>query len=743
MAAWTAAVGPGGLDARRSDLDRQRQAKEAVETARRALASAIGTRTKERDDAETERDAARDRGRAATLRAQSLEILGTVRERLGVIDARLDTISSEEVDATAAREAAMAAMASAKQRQQDANAGVQRLASDIGALTNERNAVAGVAAVAVQSDDAIEPSDDATDRDLLAWRVRDREHRWRGAVTDPELRAQIGALQSAIGEIEKRLADYADVVQQSRALLTGDPTRSMADYRRDAEQIRHRVEMLAGVIGELTATGRQLNADLDSVQAELRALRRPAELAPDEITVDEDEAAAIRDRLRDRRDTAMTVRTERESEQQAAVEMEKIALARVELLEGALPRLGAAVRPLVTGGVIVPAIDVAKRESELDGVAILDDPALPEPIVMLLRAAGRPADGEDAATALEADKTAVSRALDGIDTDIETLRTTVGSLEERAGLALDAAEALLRGASEVVVRGDRIVQTLRAAPRRTLADLAIAHHDDIVQRLTAVRHHVERFDARLEALSDTAYATIADLLREVRRTVRESQLPNTPAMGRWAGADLLQLTGLDTLKAEQRRAAVGATLRGWFDPERPQDRPRRFDSNDVVHELLRAVTPQFTARILIPSDPLDPEHKPVEHLALETSGGEGVTVALILASLLASRRASALGHRRTTLLLDNPFAKVTKPEFLRLARDVADELDVQLVAFTGMRDIGALTVFPRLTQLRVSRRENANFVVPYEIDDDRLQPLLRDGTLYASPTEWTVANRTS
>jgi len=142
---------------------------------------------------------------------------------------------------------------------------------------------------------------------------------------------------------------------------------------------------------------------------------------------------------------------------------------------------------------------------------------------------------------------------------------------------------------------------------------------------------------------------------------------------------------------------------------------------------------------LIPSDPLDPEHKPVDHLALETSGGEGVTVALLLASLLASRRAAARGHRSTTLLLDNPFAKVTKPEFLRLARDVADGLDVQLVALTGIRDLGALTVFPALVQLRVSRRETANVIVPAGLADDRLQPLLRNGTLFVSPVEWTAA----
>ena len=77
--------------------------------------------------------------------------------------------------------------------------------------------------------------------------------------------------------------------------------------------------------------------------------------------------------------------------------------------------------------------------------------------------------------------------------------------------------------------------------------------------------------------------------------------------------------------------------------------------------------------------------------------------------------------------------------FLRLARDVARSLGVQLVPLTGIRDLGALTVFPSLIQLRVSRRETANAVVPAGFDDERVQQLIRDGTLYVSPVEWAAA----
>jgi hypothetical protein len=195
---------------------------------------------------------------------------------------------------------------------------------------------------------------------------------------------------------------------------------------------------------------------------------------------------------------------------------------------------------------------------------------------------------------------------------------------------------------------------------------------------------------------------------------------------------------MDTLSKEQRRSSILSTLQEWFEPDRLGSRPS-FDADETVWALVAAVTPRFTARVLIPSDPLDSEHKLVERLAVETSGGEGVTFALILASLLAARRAGTHGHRRTTLLLDNPFAKVTKPAFLRLARDVARSLRVQLVALTGIRDLGALTVFPALIQLRVSRRETANVVTPDGIDDDRLQDLLRQGTLYVSPVERDAA----
>lgn len=739
VAAWHRDIGPGGREQRRAAFEDSKGARESIELARVELSGMVAKRATDRDDAEASKNAALERATAAVLLSQRLEALVRVQGRRTTIDAKMSLIESERASMTHDLEKARDAIAEITRTQVDTNHRLARIAEELGTLSADRTYASSLASVAVRDDDPMVAPEDLGDRLLLVQQVREREQRWRGAVTDPELRAQIASHQGSVAEIERRLEAYRAVSPAAAITLARTPERSSDEYRRMADDVRAVVERLVGLIGQLETKQKQLAEELEDAEELLKGLRRPAELSYHERTDSVDSAVAIRERLRQQRELALSVQTTREYEQRAATEIEQIARARVEMLKQSSERIRAHLRTAAAGGAIVSAIDPEAMASRMDVAAMIA--SCSGWARKLSDAVMASADLAPATATPEADKTAAVAALDEVDSEIARLQQTLSSLEHIAGAALDGAEALLRDASEDVVRGDRVIQTLRAAPRRSLADLARAHHQDIIERHVAVRHHVDTFDTRVDSLGETVYATIAGLLREVRKTIQESQLPDTPAMGRWAGLDLLKLTGLDTLKVDQRRASIGATLRRWFNPDRPEDRPRRFDGNDVVNELLQAVTPQFAASILIPSDPLDPEYKPVEHLAKETSGGEGVTVALILASLLASRRAAARGHRRTTLLLDNPFAKVTKPEFLRLARDVADELGVQLVAFTGIRDLAALAVFPRLTQLRVSRRQNANFVVPYEIDDAALQPLLRSGTLYVSPAEAAAADR--
>lgn len=734
LAAWVSDIGVGGVSRQEAAVAHMRGAINVMVDERLELDEVIRTRASDRDTAESARRAAEGRATAAAQRALQLDVLVGVKARLAAIDARVISMRDESVGATMRRGTALVDVESAAQRVSTAHAQIERLAQTGGELDARESEVAALAAIVVQSGDPISPVDEAADRELLTRQVHDRVNRWRGAVSDTELRAELQAGKSEIERIEAQLRrDFSGVVDLARTQIETDLTRPADHYRTTASSLRGRIETLSVRIGGLIKE-RDLCADeLKNLRDEFTALRRNVQLASDEVAVDLDRAETVRNLLESARDAAMGVRNSAEAEQRAAEAAENCMNGRVDLLEQADKRLAAIARRLAVGTVLLPGIDIAGRMLEPERVS---DSTPPEALARLLKISGRPLGDTEIGVLLDADRAAARGLLDELEGMIETLQQELATKEAQAVQRLDAAEALLRDAPEKVVRGDQMIHLLRAAPRQRLVELATTHHSDMVQRLSSTQHHVSKFHDRVDARAELIYATIAGLLREVRQTVRDSQLPNTPAMGRWAGADLLKFSGLDTLKVEEKRGAISVMLRGWFDPERPDARPRQFDSDAVINELLRAVTPHFAARILIPSDPLDPEHKPVEHLALETSGGEGVTVALIIASLLASRRALMRGHRRTSLVLDNPFAKVTKPEFLRLARDVASELGVQIVALTGIRDLGALMVFPRLIQLRVSRRETANFVVPNGISDDLLQPLLRAGTLYISPVEW-------
>lgn len=732
---WIDEIGVGGIDRRSEECDRLVKAKDGIVTARHELAVKIGDASTARDEAERGRDEARQRAANALANADRLDALAAAQARLNDLETRRAEIEAEEAEATCSRTAADEQASQAERQRKACQVRISTANRTSGALDSQRADLCGLRAVVVHPGDVAREADRSGDRLLLAAQVQDREARWRGAITDPELRSQLQTLRTTVASIEKHLQGYADVVASAQARIVADPGRSADDFRREADEVRGEVERIGERIGELKATMAQLERAAEAIRDELRTLRRPAQLTAEERARDLPVAVEIRDRLLRSRDDAMRLRTEREGELAALTGEEERVIARVKALESVPQRLVVAQRGLARGTTLVPTVPVPDVLSDIDVEEIFASPNLPSVVATILSA-------NDAALVFDADSAVMSSALDDVDLKVEEMHDVLSRLEDRASSALDAMEALLRGAEEDVVKNDRVIQMFRAAARPSLTALARNHHSDVLQRLDATRHHVETFDARLATLAETAYATIAALLREVRQTVRDSQLPNTPAMGRWAGAELLKLTGLDSLKVDERKVAIASSLRGWFDPEREdKSKSRRFDSDEVVFELLEAVSPQFSAKILIPSDPLDPEHMPVDLLARETSGGEGVAVALIMASLLASRRASMRGHRRTTLMLDNPFAKVTKPEFLRLARDVATELDVQLVMLTGIRDLAALAVFPKLTQLRVSRRQNANFVVPYVIEDDRLQPLLREGTLFVSPSERAAADK--
>ncbi|MBO3736605.1 hypothetical protein [Actinoplanes flavus] len=601
----------------------------------------------------------------------------------------------------------------------------------VGRLRHELAEADAAAAGVLQPEDAGTDVEVTADRAALAQQTRDAIDRWKGALTDDQLTAQLNLATIQLRTVEERLQPEPEEIRAAASVLVKQhPTRTPADFDTETERLRKEVERLGILVGSRESNRDQRKAQFDATTAKYRTITFQDTLTDEQCSNDPVTAEAILTTLSEKETAAKEAVTAAVGIEAQVAKMVTTIADRQQVLANVASTIDGKVSLLAAGQLLTETIDLEDRRFTLNAEAVLA--TAPTTVITLISSVQASGSTEELRTRTQASVEAVAAAVENI---VKAVREVHARAEDRLNRLAHSLDTV----AEEVVAGERVAQVLRRSRGAILARLAVRHHHDLVNRRDSTAHHVATFEERLGRLADIAHSSIERLRRSVQMTVRDSVLPDTPAMGRWAGLPLLKLSGLDALNTEQRRAAILATLTRWFDPEL-HGRRRAFDTDETMFELLESITPRFSAKILIPSDPLDPEHKPVEQVAMETSGGEGVTVALILASLLAARRATAHGYRRTTLLLDNAFAKLTKPAFLRLARDVATSLNVSLVVLTGIKDNGALTVFPTVVQLRVSRRSTANFVVPAGVDDSRLQDLVRGGALYASAVEWQAAH---
>ena len=120
----------------------------------------------------------------------------------------------------------------------------------------------------------------------------------------------------------------------------------------------------------------------------------------------------------------------------------------------------------------------------------------------------------------------------------------------------------------------------------------------------------------------------------------------------------------------------------------------------------------FAARVLKPSPSYSTERVPIEAMR-KWSGGEKVTAALLLFVTVAKLRARNRGRSAAgagALMLDNPLGKANYVPFLSLQRAVARSAGVQLVFLTGVADMKAVGLFPRIARLRNSPSKGRDYV---------------------------------
>jgi hypothetical protein len=306
---------------------------------------------------------------------------------------------------------------------------------------------------------------------------------------------------------------------------------------------------------------------------------------------------------------------------------------------------------------------------------------------------------------------------------VEDVRSAVAAIRQRIdAVATDARRA--RGAVEKVARdivlwasADRFAEvnpTVR--DRFRVADVA----GEIGPEAASLAQELDLFAAnlrgRLGELEEHKSVVVTAMTGMVRQALKSlaraqalSELPEN--LGAWAGHRFLDVgprSAVETADAVVRdrcaRLVDALTARGAEVPR----------GQELLWQATNAVVGDgnWRARVLKPSTALALERVSVERMR-KWSGGEKVTISLLLFCMVAKLRATSRGRDLPglgALPLDNPLGKANYVVFLDLQRKVAAANGVQLIFLTGVGDMKAVGRFPNIIRMRNTANRGREYV---------------------------------
>jgi len=236
-------------------------------------------------------------------------------------------------------------------------------------------------------------------------------------------------------------------------------------------------------------------------------------------------------------------------------------------------------------------------------------------------------------------------------------------------------------------------------------------------RLATLDAHLASLSSHEAQLVEQLCGLVGDAAALLRRAERASKLPD--GLGQWSHQPFLRLRftfpGRGEGLKDRMREVVAELVAERSNPTAPVLLQR------AVHAA--AGRTGFSARLLKPSAVMERREVAVEDVAT-ASGGERLTAALLLFFLLVRLRAPRFGLLQPTytLFADNPIGTCSSLSLLQLQRHVADSFNVQLVYATGVNDLDALSVLPKVIRLRnehIDARTRHQHVTIDDTDDYR------------------------
>lgn len=242
----------------------------------------------------------------------------------------------------------------------------------------------------------------------------------------------------------------------------------------------------------------------------------------------------------------------------------------------------------------------------------------------------------------------------------------------------------------------------------TLPTRLAALLEDIEERERQVTALLAESDEDQARVVDACASTVEAVLDSVEEVARHSRLPGN--LGSWSGQRFLSLELRQRARGDELARRLSAEIDRLIAslPASATGRASALpDAMPLAKQLVLAALGghgNIIARIIKPTQNLDSvERESVTELQ-KFSGGELLTVSVLLYCTLARMRAAQRDRRVPggvgTLVLDNPFGKANYGPFVDLQRRVAGAHGIQLVYTTGSNDRPALGRFPLIIRMR-------------------------------------------
>ena len=314
-------------------------------------------------------------------------------------------------------------------------------------------------------------------------------------------------------------------------------------------------------------------------------------------------------------------------------------------------------------------------------------------------------------------------------------------LDKEIGSRLDTLEQQLSQAQQERVRLDNIRNSVKHTVQKWIDDVQFKHGKlDLIRRLKLLfeedyERHCTHLQSELKLRLQQIEASLLETdthrdkiiehtlaaakvgIRVLKLIESRSKLPSS--LRSFGEKSFLKITLHDSTDPVEMKACIEALI------DEIVNSGRVPAGIELVQQAVRRLAKPIHIRILFPDTDSVSQYIPITEMTKQ-SGGERLTSAILLYCTLAQLRARERGQQMastSTLLLDNPIGKASRPKFLELQREVARAMSIQLIYTTGVNDFEAIRMLPNIIRLRNDRRDQSKNEQLLEIEqsDNYLQ----------------------